>query len=231
VATLSRLFAFCCLAGVLVENPQRGDDEQADGLGATREVRLTTSPPVYGVDEFRLASHANELAEGLASLHIVDRAHDSDRRAEGKRELVARVARRIYFLTIFDCDQFCTDSVTAPPQRQKCRALLCPQDAATAHMFAEGMRRRSARPGGNATGFLMFEPTINSKYLQLLKDMAPNVTRVAVMQFENSAWRGDFSAIEAVAQSFTVTPIALSFVMSAKSRVRWLHSRRSRTAD
>jgi putative ABC transport system substrate-binding protein len=65
-----------------------------------------------------------------------------------------------------------------------------------------------ARPGGNATGFLMFEPTINSKYLQLLKDIAPNVTRVAVMQFENSTWRGDFSAIEAVAQSFAVKPIA-----------------------
>jgi putative ABC transport system substrate-binding protein len=65
-----------------------------------------------------------------------------------------------------------------------------------------------ARPGGNATGFLMFEPTINAKYLQLLKDIAPNVTRVAVMQFENSTWRGDFSAIEAVARSFAVTPIA-----------------------
>jgi putative ABC transport system substrate-binding protein len=65
-----------------------------------------------------------------------------------------------------------------------------------------------ARPGGNATGFLMFEPTINTKYLQLLKDIAPNVSRVAVMQFENSTWRGDFSAIEAVARSLSVTPIA-----------------------
>jgi putative tryptophan/tyrosine transport system substrate-binding protein len=65
-----------------------------------------------------------------------------------------------------------------------------------------------ARPGGNVTGFLGFEPTINAKYLQLLKDIAPNVTRVAVMQFENSTWRGDFSAIQAVARSFAVTPIA-----------------------
>ncbi len=65
-----------------------------------------------------------------------------------------------------------------------------------------------ARPGGNLTGFLAFEPTINSKFLQLLKDIAPNVSRVAVMQFENSTWRGDFSAIEAAARSFSVTPIA-----------------------
>jgi putative tryptophan/tyrosine transport system substrate-binding protein len=65
-----------------------------------------------------------------------------------------------------------------------------------------------ARPGGNVTGFVTGEATINGKYLQLLKDIAPNVTRVAVMQFENSTWRGDFSVIETVARSFAVTPIA-----------------------
>ena len=31
------------------------------------------------------------------------------------------------------------------------------------------------RPGGNLTGFVSFEPSINTKYLQLLKDMAPTV--------------------------------------------------------
>ena len=65
-----------------------------------------------------------------------------------------------------------------------------------------------ARPGSNFTGFVSFESTINAKYLQLLKDIAPNVTRVAVMQFENSTWRGDFSVIETVAPSLAVTPIA-----------------------
>jgi putative ABC transport system substrate-binding protein len=60
--------------------------------------------------------------------------------------------------------------------------------------------RSFARPGGNATGFVLFEPTINAKYLQLLKDVAPDVTRVAVMQFENSTWRGDFSEVQAVAR-------------------------------
>ncbi len=65
-----------------------------------------------------------------------------------------------------------------------------------------------ARPGGNLTGFLQYEPTIAGKYLQLLKDIAPSVARVAVMQFENSTWRGDFSAIQAVAPSFAVMPIS-----------------------
>jgi putative tryptophan/tyrosine transport system substrate-binding protein len=65
-----------------------------------------------------------------------------------------------------------------------------------------------ARPGSNLTGFMSFESTINAKYLQLLKDIAPNTTRVAVMQFENSTWRGDFSVIETVAPSLAVRPIA-----------------------
>jgi putative ABC transport system substrate-binding protein len=64
-----------------------------------------------------------------------------------------------------------------------------------------------AHPGGNITGFLGFEPSINSKYLQLLKDMAPQVTRVSVLQTQASSWRGDFAVIEVVARSFAVAPV------------------------
>ena len=38
-----------------------------------------------------------------------------------------------------------------------------------------------ARPGGNATGFVLFEYSIGAKWLELLKEIAPNVTRVAVL--------------------------------------------------
>jgi putative ABC transport system substrate-binding protein len=61
-----------------------------------------------------------------------------------------------------------------------------------------------ARPGGNLTGFLSYEGTIAGKYLQILKDIAPNITRATVLQSETSVWRGDFTAIEAVAGSFAV---------------------------
>src|SRR5262249_39780266 len=43
-----------------------------------------------------------------------------------------------------------------------------------------------ARPGGNITGFVQFEASINSKYLQLLKDIAPQTTRVGVLQTEGT---------------------------------------------
>jgi putative tryptophan/tyrosine transport system substrate-binding protein len=69
-----------------------------------------------------------------------------------------------------------------------------------------GLAQSYARPGGNLTGFMTFEATINAKFLQLLKDIAPRVTRVAVIQTEGSAWRGDIHAIEAVAPSFAVQP-------------------------
>ena len=39
-----------------------------------------------------------------------------------------------------------------------------------------------ARPGGNATGFLMFEYSLSGKWLELLKQIAPNVTRAAKLR-------------------------------------------------
>jgi putative ABC transport system substrate-binding protein len=39
-----------------------------------------------------------------------------------------------------------------------------------------------ARPGGNVTGFALFEYSISGKWLEVLKELAPNVTRVAVLR-------------------------------------------------
>jgi len=67
-----------------------------------------------------------------------------------------------------------------------------------------------AHPGGNMTGFTQFEASLNSKWLQLLKDVAPTVTRVAVLRFGGIARaRRDLVTIEEVAGSFAVTPIDL----------------------
>jgi putative tryptophan/tyrosine transport system substrate-binding protein len=38
------------------------------------------------------------------------------------------------------------------------------------------------RPGGNATGFMLYEYGIGTKWLELLKEIAPGVTRVALLQ-------------------------------------------------
>ena len=62
-----------------------------------------------------------------------------------------------------------------------------------------------ARPGGNATGFTMFEYGMSGKWLELLKQIAPGVTRAAVLRDPAIASGiGQFGAIQAVAPSLGV---------------------------
>jgi ABC-type uncharacterized transport system substrate-binding protein len=69
-----------------------------------------------------------------------------------------------------------------------------------------------ARPGGNATGFTPFEYGVSGKWLELLKQVAPGVTRVAVVRDPTTAVGvGQFGAIQALAPSLgvEVSPINL----------------------
>ena len=63
-----------------------------------------------------------------------------------------------------------------------------------------GLIASVARPGGNATGFTLFEYAIGSKWLELLKEIAPGVTRAAVLRDAAiPAGVGQFAAIQTVA--------------------------------
>jgi ABC-type uncharacterized transport system substrate-binding protein len=67
-----------------------------------------------------------------------------------------------------------------------------------------------AAPGGNVTGFTSYEYSMSGKWLELLKEMAPNVNRVAVLRDPAiSAGTGQFGAIQTAAPSFSVelTPV------------------------
>jgi putative ABC transport system substrate-binding protein len=62
-----------------------------------------------------------------------------------------------------------------------------------------------ARPGGNATGFLVWEYTIAAKWLELLKEIAPQVTRALVLRESAiAAGPGQFGVIQAAAPSLGV---------------------------
>ena len=68
-----------------------------------------------------------------------------------------------------------------------------------------------AKPGGNVTGFVSFEYSLSAKWLELLKDIAPRVTRVAVIRDpEISAGTGQFGAIQGAASSFGLEVAAVS---------------------
>ena len=68
-----------------------------------------------------------------------------------------------------------------------------------------------SRPGGNATGFTPFEYSTSGKWLELLKEIAPSVTRVAVIRDAAiSTGLGQFVAIQAVAPSLGVEVSAVN---------------------
>ena len=68
-----------------------------------------------------------------------------------------------------------------------------------------GYVKSLARPGGNATGFSHFEYSIGTKWLDLLKQIAPEVNRVAVLRDAAiSAGLGQYGAVQSAAASFGV---------------------------
>jgi putative tryptophan/tyrosine transport system substrate-binding protein len=68
---------------------------------------------------------------------------------------------------------------------------------------AAGFVDSLARPGGNITGFMNFEYGISGKWLELLKEIAPRVTRVAVVR-DLTTGLGQLGALQSTAPSFDV---------------------------
>ena len=74
--------------------------------------------------------------------------------------------------------------------------------AGVADPVAAGYVETLARPGGNVTGFTIYEYSIGGKWLELLKEIAPRVTRAAVLREAGiAAGPGLFGAIQALAPS------------------------------
>jgi len=76
---------------------------------------------------------------------------------------------------------------------------------AVADPVGSGLVASLGRPGGNVTGFTLFEYAISVKWLEMLKEMAPRLTRVAVLRDPTIATGiGQFGAIQSVAPSHGV---------------------------
>jgi putative ABC transport system substrate-binding protein len=80
-----------------------------------------------------------------------------------------------------------------------------------------GLVKSLARPGGNITGFTSFEVNISGKWLELLKDIAPGVTRIAAIYSpQNPVWQDRLRLIESVAQSAGVKVTAIPLYSSGE---------------
>jgi putative ABC transport system substrate-binding protein len=73
---------------------------------------------------------------------------------------------------------------------------------------AAGFVASLAKPGGNMTGFPIFEYGIGTKWLELLKEIAPRITRVGVVRDPTVPSNvGQFAAIQSVAPGVELTPL------------------------
>jgi len=74
-----------------------------------------------------------------------------------------------------------------------------------------GLVNSLARPGGNATGIIQFEYTLSAKWLELLKQIAPGLVRVAVIRDARlTAGIGQFAVIQSVASALGVEVSAIN---------------------
>ena len=77
--------------------------------------------------------------------------------------------------------------------------------------LGSGFVESLSRPGGNATGFMMFEYNLSGKWLEMLKEIAPYVTRAAVLRDPTiTAGIGQFAVIQSVAPSRGVEVIPVN---------------------
>jgi putative ABC transport system substrate-binding protein len=96
-------------------------------------------------------------------------------------------------------------------------ALALQRDAATIPIvfvqvfdpIGDGLVQTLAKPGGNITGFMNFDPSMGTKWLEIAKEVAPSISRVAVLFYPQHGPELAFKAIEDAASSFRVQAIAL----------------------
>jgi ABC-type uncharacterized transport system substrate-binding protein len=119
---------------------------------------------------------------------------DADRFRTYAAELVALAPAVILAAT--------TPGVTAAQQATRTVPIVF---VSVADPVGAGFVSTLARPGGNTTGFALYEYGVSAKWLELLKQIAPGVTRVAVIRDPALvSGIGQFAAIQAVAPSFGV---------------------------
>jgi putative ABC transport system substrate-binding protein len=83
--------------------------------------------------------------------------------------------------------------------------------AQVADPVGSGFVKTMARPGGNATGFVQFDYSLSGKWPELLKQIAPNVRRAAVLRDANiPAGIGQFAVIQAMAPSLGLEVSAIN---------------------
>jgi putative ABC transport system substrate-binding protein len=173
--------------------------EQARRVGVLVNLAVTDPEGVARLSAFRKALQELGWVEGH-NLHIDTRwGVDNDHIRKNAAELIA-ISPDVVLANAPPC-------VMALQQATRTVPIVF---VSMTDPVGMGVVQSLARPGGNATGFTTAEFGMSGKWLELLKEIAPGVRRVAVLrELSNPSALPQFAAIQAVAPSFDVelTPL------------------------
>jgi ABC-type uncharacterized transport system substrate-binding protein len=96
--------------------------------------------------------------------------------------------------------------------------------------IGDGLVQTLAKPGGNITGFMNFDPSMGTKWLEIAKEAAPAIRRVAVLFYPQQDLELAFNAIEDAASSLRLQATALR-VHDASEIERGIDSFAANSAD
>jgi ABC-type uncharacterized transport system substrate-binding protein len=186
------------LSGAAAAWPLAGHAQQPEGM---RRIGVIT-----GTAEGDLETQARTAAllQGLAQLGWTDgRNMQIDIRfGSGDAERIRKSAAELAALTPDVIVAAGSASVAAMLQATRTVPIVF---AIVPDPVGSGFVNSLSRPGGNATGFMQFEYSLSGKWLELLKQIAPGVTRAAVLWDPAiTAGIGQFAVIQSVAPSVGV---------------------------
>jgi putative ABC transport system substrate-binding protein len=189
---------FITLLGGAATWPLGARAQQADRMRRIGVLmNLTADDPESSKEMSAFLGGLQELGWTLGSnLQVEYRwgAEDADRHRKNVAELIALVP-----------DVILAAGGTAVGALQQATRTIPIVFVEAADPVNRGLVASLARPGGNTTGFTQFEFSIAGKWLELLKQIAPNVRRAAVIRDPSeSSGIGMFTAIQAMAPSLGV---------------------------
>jgi putative ABC transport system substrate-binding protein len=191
------------IAGTAVARPLTAYAQKPDGVRLGILMPFATTDPSSKLDVAALVSQLQELGwtEGR-NLRIDYRwaAGNAERMQASAKELVAQQPDVIFCRSTPVTAALLTQTRTIP-------IVFAMVSDPVGERFVESL----ARPGGNVTGFTNVESSLAGKWLELLKEIAPNIKRVAVI-FDPKVAPGGGSyytnLIKSAAPSFAVAPTA-----------------------
>jgi putative ABC transport system substrate-binding protein len=181
-----------------VARARQGDRRQRIGV----LMNLTAEDPVS-------IARAQAFAEGLRALGWINgRNVQIDYRwGASKADLFRRYAAELVAL---EPDVIVTSGGAGVPPVLEATRTIPVVFVITPDPVGNGYVESLSRPGGNATGFLSFEYNLAAKWPELLKEIAPNTKRVAVLREPVVHGIGQLAVIQSVASSLGLDVLAIN---------------------